>query len=77
MKYPHEQVEDVSLLQCWDSLVQKQFINNNDHLKNELTLLEDKELVQEGIMSGTPSKEAKPQWFDKYEELEIPPDVKK
>ncbi|MCI03892.1 hypothetical protein A2U01_0024933, partial [Trifolium medium] len=54
MKYPHEQVEDVSLLQCWDSLVQKQFMKSNDHLKNELTHFEDKELVQEGIVSGTP-----------------------
>ncbi|MCH95107.1 hypothetical protein A2U01_0016081, partial [Trifolium medium] len=60
MEYPHEQVEDVSLLQCWDCLVQKQFVKNNDHLKNELTLLENKELVQEGIVSGTPSKELKP-----------------
>ncbi|MCI16563.1 hypothetical protein A2U01_0037707 [Trifolium medium] len=28
-------------------------------------------------MSGTPLKELKPQWADKYDALEIPPDVKK
>ncbi|MCI91101.1 hypothetical protein A2U01_0112395, partial [Trifolium medium] len=50
-------------------------MKSNDLLKNELTPLEDKELVQEAIVSGTPSKELKPHWVDKYEALEIPPDV--
>ncbi|MCI02497.1 hypothetical protein A2U01_0023530, partial [Trifolium medium] len=52
-------------------------MKSNDHLKNELDPFEDKELVQEGIMSGTPQKSIKPHWADKYEVLEIPPDVKK
>ncbi|MCI43344.1 hypothetical protein A2U01_0064581, partial [Trifolium medium] len=77
MKYPHEEVEDVSLIQCWDSLVQKQFMKSNDHLKNELAPLEGKELVKEGIVGGTPPKPIKPHWVDKYEVLEIPPDVTK
>jgi hypothetical protein len=33
MKYPNEEVEDVSLLQCWDSLVKKQFMKSHDQLK--------------------------------------------
>ncbi|MCI30178.1 hypothetical protein A2U01_0051387, partial [Trifolium medium] len=52
-------------------------MKSNDHLKNELTPSEDTKLVQEGIVSRTPSKELKPHWADKYEVLEIPPDVKK
>ncbi|MCI88497.1 hypothetical protein A2U01_0109784, partial [Trifolium medium] len=43
MKYPNDDVEDVALIQSWDSLVQKQFIKDNDHLKNELAPLESKE----------------------------------
>ena len=45
MKYPTEDVEDVSLLQCWDSLVQKQFNKSRDPLVEELAPCEDKELV--------------------------------
>ncbi|MCI48586.1 hypothetical protein A2U01_0069829, partial [Trifolium medium] len=77
MKYPHEEVEDVSLTQCWDSLVQKQFMKDNDHLKNELATIEGKELVKEEIVGRTPSKPIEPHWVDKYEVLEIPPDVTK
>ncbi|MCH96263.1 hypothetical protein A2U01_0017247 [Trifolium medium] len=75
MKYPHEEVEDVPLIQCWDSLVQKQFIKDNDHLKGELALLEGKELIKEGILGGTTPKPIKPHWVDKYEALEISSDV--
>ncbi|MCI02722.1 hypothetical protein A2U01_0023756, partial [Trifolium medium] len=47
------------------------------HEENELAPLEGKELVKEDIVGRTPPKSIKPHWVDKYEVLEITPDVTK
>jgi hypothetical protein len=46
-------------------------------LKKVLAHVDSKELVQEGIKSNTPSTVKNAQWIDKYEALEMLPDVKK
>jgi hypothetical protein len=77
MKYPTEDVEDVSLLQCWDSLVQKQFNKSQDILMEELAPFEDKELVSDDATGEDSTQPKNLSWVDKYEVLEMPPNMKK
>ena len=65
MKYPIEDVEDVSLLQCWDSLVQKQFNKSQDTWVDELAPCEDKELINEDATGEDPTQPNSVLWVDK------------